>query len=188
MEIVRLKLSDLEPNAGQIDGLPVNPRQWTKTDLDSLALSLRETPELFEARPIIVVPNGDKYVILGGNLRFEASRLNKADTVPCVVIPAETPIDKLKEIVIKDNGSWGSWDYDALANEWDDLNLSDWGVPTWDTRAFSPNLNPVDGITPVTEADIKKRQDALDGQFTDPEQNMAEITCPHCGGKFFIKA
>jgi hypothetical protein len=32
---------------------------------------------------------------------------------------------------MKDNGSFGAWDYDALANEWDDLPLQDWGVPAW---------------------------------------------------------
>jgi hypothetical protein len=37
-------------------------------------------------------------------------------------------MEKLREIVIKDNGAFGSWDYDMLANEWDDLPLSDWGI------------------------------------------------------------
>ena len=132
MEIVKLKLADLEPNQGQIDGLPTNPRQWTKTDIDQLARSLKETPELFEARPIIVVPHQGKYVILGGNLRYEASRQNKTKDVPAVIFPADTPVAKLKEIVIKDNGSFGAWDYDALGNQWDDLPLADWGVPAWD--------------------------------------------------------
>ena len=43
-------------------------------------------------------------------------------------------MEKLREIVIKDNGAFGSWDYDMLANEWDDLPLSDWGVPAWSTE------------------------------------------------------
>lgn len=32
---------------------------------------------------------------------------------------------------MKDNGSFGAWDWDALANEWDELPLGDWGVPAW---------------------------------------------------------
>lgn len=133
MEIVRLKIADLEPNAGQVEGLPINPRQWTMSDIDALAKSLKETPELFEARPVIVVPHEGKYIILGGNLRYEASRKNKAEEVPAVIFPEDTPIAKLKEIVIKDNGTFGAWDFDALANEWDDLPLTDWGVPAWNT-------------------------------------------------------
>ena len=145
MEIVKLKLSALEPNTGQIPGLPINPRQWTKSDVDSLARSLTETPELFEARPLLVVPHEGKYVILGGNLRYEASKQNKAKEVPAIVFPENTPVEKMKEIVIKDNGSFGAWDYDALANEWDDLQLADWGVPAWDPE-------PVEDVTDAAPA------------------------------------
>ena len=123
-----MKLSALEPNNGQIPGLPVNPRQWTRTDIDQLAKSLTETPELFEARPIIAVPHEGKYIILGGNLRYEASKANKAKEVPAIILPADTPVAKMKEIVIKDNGNFGDWDIDILANEWGDLPLNDWGV------------------------------------------------------------
>ena len=110
MKIVKLKISDLEGNIGQIPGLPKNPRKWSEDEVSALAASLLETPELFEARPIICVPYGEKYVILGGNMRFEASKKNKAKTVPCVVMPSDTPIEKMIEIVAKDNGSFGHWD------------------------------------------------------------------------------
>lgn len=131
MQIVKLKTADLAPNTGQIPGLPTNPRQWTSGDIDKIAASLRETPELFEARPVLVIPHGSKYVILGGNLRYEGARKNKEKEVPAIIFPEDTPPEKLREIVVKDNGSFGAWDDDALANEWDDLPLSDWGVPAW---------------------------------------------------------
>lgn len=38
------------------------------------------------------------------------------------------PFDRLKEIVMKDNSSFGEWDSDELANKWSDLPLSSWGV------------------------------------------------------------
>ena len=63
MKTIRLAIKDLEQNTGQIPGLPANPRQWTKTEVEKIAKSLRETPELFEARPIIVTQHGSKYVI-----------------------------------------------------------------------------------------------------------------------------
>ena len=134
MEITRIKLSALEPNTGQIPGLPMNPRQWTASDVDAIARSLNETPELFEARPLLVYPLDGKFIILGGNLRHEGARRNKAKDAPCIVFPADTPVEKLKEIVIKDNGSFGAWDYDSLANEWGDLPLTDWGVPAWEDQ------------------------------------------------------
>lgn len=131
MEIRRIRLTDLEQNQGQVAGLPSNPREWTRTDLDKLKNSITETPELLEARGLIVWPHEGKYVILGGNMRYSALCELKAEDAPCYVLPAETPTEKLREIIIKDNGLFGSWDYDMLANEWDDLPLSDWGLPTW---------------------------------------------------------
>ena len=131
MQTQRIKLADLAPNKGQIPGLPSNPRQWTRAEIDKIAKSLKETPELFEARPIIVTPWEGKYIILGGNLRYEGCKANKDKDAPCIVIQESTTVDKKKEIVVKDNGAFGSWDYDALANEWDDLPLVDWGVPAW---------------------------------------------------------
>ena len=131
MEITKIKCSKLVMNEGQIDGLPINPRRWTKNDIKRLARSLQETPELFEMRPCIVYPLGAKYIVLGGNMRLTAARSLKLTEVPCVIVPEKTPTDKLKEIVIKDNGSFGEWDYDELANAWGDLPLEDWNVPAW---------------------------------------------------------
>ena len=132
MTTQRISIKRLHPNEGQIPGLPSNPRQWTQTEIDKIAKSLKETPELFEARPVIVMPFQGEYVILGGNLRYEGCKKNKEKDLPCFVLPETTSVEKMKEIVIKDNGTFGGWDYDALANEWDDLALTDWGVPTWD--------------------------------------------------------
>ena len=39
-KIQRIKLENLQPNTGQIDGLPINPRQWTKGDVIRIAQSL----------------------------------------------------------------------------------------------------------------------------------------------------
>ena len=141
MEIIKIKLTDLEQNKGQVAGLPSNPRQWGKGELDNLVKSIKETPELLEARGLIVWPYGGKYIILGGNMRFSALREMNAEDAPCYVLPEDTPMEKLREIVIKDNGAFGSWDYDMLANEWDDLPLSDWGVPAWSTPDLDLDLD-----------------------------------------------
>lgn len=158
MDTQRINIKKLHPNTGQIAGLPANPRSWTKAEVQKIAKSLKETPELFEARPIIVYPQDGEYIILGGNLRYEGCKANKEKEAPCFIVPEGTPIDKLKEIVIKDNGSFGEWDFDALANEWDNLPLFDWGVPTWDTQDL-----PGAGATPteVQEDDFDEEQDEI---------------------------
>lgn len=149
MQIQKIELAQLVPNTGQIPGLPSNPRQWTKSDVDRIAKSLAETPELFEARPIIAYPFDGKFVILGGNLRYEGARKNKDTEAPVIVLPEDTPADKLKEIVIKDNGQFGAWDFDALANEWDNLPLGDWGVPAWNNE----EEKSLDGISDEVKED-----------------------------------
>lgn len=128
METRRIEIKKLEPNSGQIKGLSPNPRQWTKEEMARLKKSIEETPELMEARGAIVYPLNNRYVVLGGNMRLAAIKSLGWKEMPCIVLPEDMPVEKLKEIVIKDNGSFGEWDMDALANEWDGLPLSDWGV------------------------------------------------------------
>lgn len=162
MEIIKIRLTDLEQNKGQVAGLPSNPRQWGRGELDNLVKSIQETPELLEARGLIVWPYGGKYIILGGNMRFSALREMNAKDAPCYVLPEDTPMEKLREIVIKDNGAFGSWDYDMLANEWDDLPLSDWGVPAWSTEDVE--------LESVTAKDVQEDD-------FDEEKDHIEVRC-----------
>lgn len=134
METRKIKLSDIQPNKGQIEGLPKNPRKWDREDLDRLKRSIEETPELMEARGLIVVKHEGKYVVLGGNMRYAAVKALGWKEATAHIIPEGTALQTLKEIVLKDNGQFGSWDYDELANGWDDLPLNDWGVKAWETE------------------------------------------------------
>ena len=176
MEIKRIRLTDLELNRGQVEGLPSNPRQWGKGELANLVKSIRETPELLEARGLIVWPYAGKYVILGGNMRFSALREMNAVDAPCMVMPQDTPMEKLREIVIKDNGAFGSWDYDMLANEWDDLPLPEWGVPAWDTE----NLESVSAPKEVEEDEIERKKREFEermaaGEISEEDEEYQEF-------------
>lgn len=91
MEHRIIDISLLDPNEGQIDGLPSNPRKWSGDDLSRLEDSIRETPELLEARGIIVVPSDGRYVVLGGNMRLAAIRGLGRTEAPCIVLPESTP-------------------------------------------------------------------------------------------------
>lgn len=124
----------IDPNTGQISGVPANPRKWTRKALDSLARSIEETPELLEARRILVYPLGERYVVLGGNMRLAACLSLGYKEMPCIVIddPEGVPAEKLKEIVVKDNGSFGEWDTEMLREGWSDLPLENWGIDDWD--------------------------------------------------------
>jgi len=133
-----LKLADLRPNSGQLSWLPKNPRQWTKEDVERTAKSIAEDEDFLEDRPILVVPSApfEPYIIFAGNLRFTAAKKLKLKEIPVVVYYPETDDDFLtiKRRAMKDNGSFGSWDFDLLANEWSDLPLTDFGVPAWEQK------------------------------------------------------
>ena len=158
MEHRIIDISLLDPNEGQIDGLPSNPRKWSEDDLSRLEDSIRETPELLEARGIIVVPRDGRYVVLGGNMRLAAIRGLGRTEAPCIVLPESTPAEKLREIVIKDNGSFGEWDTALLSSGWSDLPLDEWGVcAEWDEETSG-------GGDSVSEDDFDEETDAVEAR------------------------
>ena len=122
-----IELKKLVYNSGQIEGVPRNPRKWTKEDVTALAASIVETPELFEARPLLVVPRGDRFIVIGGNMRLAAARELAMAMPPCYEIQ-DRSVDNLKRMALKDNASFGEWDAVALADEWPDCPLADWGI------------------------------------------------------------
>lgn len=131
-----LPLSALELNAGQLGWMPRNPRQWTKDDVARTARSIEEDPDFLEERPLLVVPSDvdGKFVVFGGNLRSEGARKNRMKAVPCVVHYPESEEDRQTVIrrALKDNGSMGRFDYDILANEYSEYDLTDFGIPAWE--------------------------------------------------------
>ena len=131
-----IDITKLEYNEGQIEGLSKNPRYLKESEHDKLKKSLIDSPEFLEYKPLMVyaMDNGN-YVTICGNMRLRVAnelRLDghsEFDTIPCVVLKADTPIEKIKEYAIKDNVQAGNWDWDELANgEWETDDLQNWGV------------------------------------------------------------
>lgn len=131
-----IDITKLEYNEGQIEGLSKNPRWLHDDEGKRLKKSLIDSPEFLEYKPLMVyaMDNG-KYVTICGNMRLRVAnelRLDghsEFDTIPCVILKADTPIEKIKEYAIKDNVQAGNWDWDELANgEWETDDLQNWGV------------------------------------------------------------
>ena len=124
----------LEPNRGQIEGLPKNPRFIRDAKFEKLKKSIEDNPEMLSLRELLVVEykatqNRQKYVVVGGNMRHKAMADIGYTEAVCKVLPQGTPIERLKAYVIKDNGSFGEWDFDELANAWDEVvDLEEYGV------------------------------------------------------------
>ena len=122
-----IKLSKIVENKGQIEGLPRNPRQIKDEKYKLLKKSIEDDPEMLELRELLVYPHNNKFVVIGGNMRLKVLRELGVSECPCKVIPAETPIEKLRAYTIKDNNSFGEYDFDLLGNDWEVDELLDWG-------------------------------------------------------------
>ena len=123
-----IKISKLELNKGQIDGLPKNPRFIRDDRFTALIKSIEDAPEMLRLRELLVVEHGNKFVVIGGNMRLRACKELGYKEIPCKVLPADTPVAKLREYAIKDNNGFGEDDWDILANEWDAEELTEWGM------------------------------------------------------------
>lgn len=135
----------IEPNTGQIEGLPENPRLIKSAAYVKLRKSLKQTPQMLYLRELIVVEHGDKYVLIGGNMRYRAAVELGFTELPCKVLPAGTPVEYLREITIKDNSHYGEFDFEMLANDWDASLLGDWAVNVADLeRTLEESLAAVD--------------------------------------------
>lgn len=61
-----------------------------------------------------------------------------ANPVVTVVDASTLTASQKKEFIIKDNVSYGSWDYDGLANKFENAKLQDWGMDVWNPDQFAP--------------------------------------------------
>lgn len=169
-EVKQIPLSKLEVNNGQIDGLPKNPRFIKDYKFQKLKKSLEDSPEMLNLRELIVFPHGDKFVIIGGNMRYRAAKELKFKELPCKILSKDTPVEKLKEYTIKDNNAFGEYDWDDVANEWDAELLTDWGtdLPNWDAaiQEYETADNLKNSELDVTEFDDKVK---ITFQFSQEE-------------------
>jgi hypothetical protein len=142
----------------ELKKLPNNPRIVKDRAFRDLCQSLRDNPGFFEARPLILSDRTGELIILAGNTKYEAARVNKMKTVPTELLSGLTEAQE-REIIIRDNAHAGTWDYDILANTFDDLPLAEWGVEL-------PKMGPLD---PELE-DINFKEDKK-------EKGSITITC-----------
>ena len=111
----------------EIKNNPNNPRLVKDVKFKKLVKSIKEFPEMLKIRPIVV--NKDM-IVLGGNMRLKACKEAGLKEVP--IIRAENLTEEQqREFIIKDNVGFGEWDWDLLANEWDAIQLGEWGLDVW---------------------------------------------------------
>lgn len=141
-----MKLSDLQLNNGQLEGLPANPRYIEAEDFEQLKLRLLRMPQYLRHNPIKVEENN---IILGGNMRYRALQALAEEQavgrwtdnngiehthfftqeIPdeWVVQLTDYTLEDKRRIVLLDNAQNGKDDLERLANEWSEAEINDWG-------------------------------------------------------------
>ena len=82
-----------------------------------------------------------------------------------IIDASELTEDERKQFVIKDNSSFGQWDYEALANKWDTKSLDDWGVPVWNASPIA--FTPSGSAAPSAASPIPDMPDASEDDDTN---------------------
>jgi hypothetical protein len=123
-----MNINEIKPN-------PSNPRIIKDDKFKKLVKSIQDFPQMLELRPIVIDENN---IVLGGNMRLKACIEAGLTDVP-VKQAKELTEEQKKEFIVKDNVGYGEWDWDDLANNWDEQLLGEWGldIPNFDAGGFA---------------------------------------------------
>jgi hypothetical protein len=157
---------------------PSNPRKLDRAKFEKLVQSIRDFPEMLDKRPIIVADG----IILGGNMRHKAAIQAGMNDIP-IIDASDWTEEQRQQFIIKDNVSFGEWDWDLLANEWDASELEEWGLDVWQPDA-EPTAEDLIG-------EEKDNPPTLKITFASPEQlqkaeiEIQEFLDRECPGAYF---
>ncbi len=115
-----MKINELKSNEN-------NPRIIKDSKFKKLVKSIKDFPEMLELRPIVI---DEDNIILGGNMRYRACIEAGLKEVPVKIAKGLTAEQK-QEFIVKDNVGFGEWDWAMLGNEWDSVEITDWGLDVW---------------------------------------------------------
>ena len=95
-----------------------NPRKITAPQMKKLCESLKADTSFLYDRPVLVNRKDGKLYIYGGNQRVRAAQKLKWKKIPCS-ISDDLSDNQVKCRIIKDNKTYGEFDFDMLANNFE---------------------------------------------------------------------
>lgn len=139
-----------------------NPRKITADQMHKLEQSLQNDPDFLMARPILVNKIGEKLQVYAGNQRVKAAKKLGWKSIPCH-IEIDLSEEQMRSRIIKDNKSFGEWDWDILGNEFNPVELIECG--------FIPEELHLDAFS---DSDIEEVEEKK-------QEEEKQKTCPNCG-------
>jgi DNA modification methylase len=140
-----MNINEIKPNQS-------NPRIIKDDKFKKLVKSIQDFPQMLELRPIVIDENN---IVLGGNMRLKACIEAGLTDVP-VKQAKELTEEQKKEFIVKDNVGYGEWDWDDLANNWDEQLLTEWGldIPNFDATVLEAEEDEFSAPEGGIETDI----------------------------------
>lgn len=154
----------------ELNKLENNPRICKWVQFDKLVESIKNN-WVIEWRPLLLSNRTWKLVIIWGNQRYEACKKLWIEEVPTYLFEDLTE-EKEKEIIIRDNVNNGDWDFDLLANEWEDKDLVEWGIDV--------NFN-----SDIEDKDIDF-ENIESNENREMQTKVQAVCCPQCNYNFNI--
>lgn len=140
-----------------------NPRKISKEQMNKLCKSIEEDLDFLHNRPILVNLQDGKHIVYAGNQRVRAAKTLKMKEIPCI-IEKDLPHEVVQKRILKDNKTYGDFDWDILANEYEIDILLDCGFEADDL---------IGSVQDIDTGDIGEDKE---------KEKKASKTCPHCNG------
>jgi hypothetical protein len=119
-----------------------NPRIISQENLNKLKSSIKGFEKMMEARPLVVT---EDMRVVGGNQRLKALIQLGYESIPdCWVKVMSFTAEEEREFIVKDNASYGGWDWDLLLEEFGQDELFDWSIEV-------PNLGDLEKVEKVND-------------------------------------
>lgn len=144
-----------------------NPRFIKDEKFKQLVKSIKDFPEMLSVRKIIVDEN---MIVLGGNMRLRA--LKEAGIKEVEIEKVNWTEKQKKEFLIKDNVSFGEWNVEILEEEWDNVDLKEWGL---DLKEFKVDEKEIDF------------SDISSNESREKNFQTLSVSCPNCENNFSVQ-
>lgn len=150
-------------------------KEIAKMDIEAIADRLMTIADFLEKK------EGERKVLI----EYWSGWLEKPTAT--IINASGMSAEERKQFIVKDNVSFGQWDYNELANKWDNSKLGDWGMDVWNANpaAFAPlgsepSATTANSYTPAVP-DASEEDNPME-QFADalpPELQGVDINPDH---------